>query len=119
MFMPNSEKSPTAVEQISSMISRYNELVEDVRYLEDLQKKKDYELLQLKRQMTFELSELRTRVHEIGILVDKAAKYKVNVGREFKQIIKTDNFNKLSKRIDALDFENKMSRDEFFHLLER
>ncbi|MGV8162605.1 MAG: hypothetical protein ACP5N2_04710 [Candidatus Nanoarchaeia archaeon] len=119
MFMPNAMKNPSAVEQISSMIERYNQLVEDIKYLETLQRRKDLEISLLKKQMTSELSELKAKVFDLKELLIKAEKYRNSVGRDFKQIIKTDSLNKLSRRIDIIDFENKMPREEFNHLIER
>jgi hypothetical protein len=119
MFLQDAYNDPTAIKQISSMIERYNQLLEDIKMVEDLQKSKDDKLNALNSEMTNELSLLRSRVSEIKELVDKTTKYKILVGREFKTIIKTDSFNRLSKRIDNLNFENRMSRAEFYRALER
>jgi archaellum component FlaC len=119
MFITDTSGDPSAVKQISSIIERYNLLVNDIKSIEDLQKIKDDELKQLNNTMNNELLLLRARVSEIKELVDKTTKYKIFVGREFKQIIKSDSFNRLSRRVDNLNFENRMSRDEFYKALER
>ena len=48
MYMPDITKSPSAIEQISTMIERDNTLVEDVKDLETIQKKKNQEIALLK-----------------------------------------------------------------------
>lgn len=119
MFLSETAKDPSAVQQISSIIERYNQLVNDIKSIEELQKTKEYEINQLNTEMNNELLVLRERVSEIKALVDKTTKYKNFVGKEFKKIIKTESFNRLSRRIDNISFENKLSRDEFYRVLER
>ncbi|MGV8168734.1 MAG: hypothetical protein ACP5N3_01630 [Candidatus Nanoarchaeia archaeon] len=113
------KNSASSLEQVSIIINRYNLLVESINNLEIMQNKKELELEQIKRQTDYELEALRLKLAELKLLLDKASKYKASVSRDFKQIIKADSMNKLSRRIDAIDFENKISRDEFNHILER
>ncbi|MFA6072714.1 MAG: hypothetical protein WC758_01210 [Candidatus Woesearchaeota archaeon] len=123
MFMQNNNQnnysSPSAINQISSMIERYNQLIEEINKLEDLHKIKEIEIKTLKTESETEFILLREKIFEITKLVEQATKYKTIVGSEFKQIIKVDSFNKLKRRIDVLDFENKISRSEFNHIIER
>lgn len=115
----NNYSSPSAINQISSMIERYNQLIEEINKLEDLHKIKEIEIKTLKTESETEFILLREKIFEITKLVEQATKYKTIVGSEFKQIIKVDSFNKLKRRIDVLDFENKISRSEFNHIIER
>ena len=119
MFMHQASADPTALEQISLMINKYNQLIVEIKSIEELQNKKNSEIEQLKKEMDSELSELRLKSSELKSLVDSATKLKVNVGREFKQIVKTDTFNRLSRRVDALNYEQKISRDELYRTIEQ
>jgi hypothetical protein len=119
MFLSDTARDPTAIEQISTMIERYNQLIIDIKSIEDLQKRKDYEIEQLKMVADTELAILRNQISEIQLLVDKATRFKTVIGKEFKRVIKVDSFNRLSKRVDNLNFENRLPRQEFYHLLER
>lgn len=109
----------TAVQQISSMINRHNNLIEDILSLEKLQEKKEMEIQQLKEITANEILDLKLKISDLNKKIDTAVKIKIALGREFKQIVKTDSFNRLSKRIDSLNYEKKLPRDEFNHLLER
>jgi signal transduction histidine kinase len=119
MFINDAYNDPSALKQISSMIERHNQLVEEINSIESLQKSKEEKIEQLKSDITHELTFLRTRVSDIKELVEKAEKYKLSISKDFKRIIKTDSFNRLSRRIDNLNFENRMSRSEFYRVLER
>jgi hypothetical protein len=87
--------------------------------LEGLQRQKDEEVSELKRQFAQDIEDLKERIAVIKALLDRATKYKYVVGKEFRQTIKKDNFVKLNRRVDAFDFENRMHREELYHLLER
>ena len=107
------------IDQISSLIVRYNQLAEEVKVLETEEEKKDTTVKQLKSQMEGDMAELKINIEEIKQLIGRATKYKMNVGSDFKQIIKQDLFNRLSKRIDSLNLENNISREELYRLLDR
>lgn len=117
MFMQNRAADPTAVEQISGMINRFNQLTVEVKNIEELQKRKILEIENLKKNMEIELSELRGNLDELRKIIDSATKIKTAVGREFKQIAKTDAFERLSKRIDSQNYEKRISRQELYRKL--
>ncbi len=119
MFAEDPSKNISIVDQISTMIARYNELAEEAKALEIAQQKRENEVKSFKTEINAELIELRTRLDAIKQLIDVTTKQKMNVGSEFKQIIKQDQFNKLSRRIDSLNYEDKLSRDELYRKVER
>jgi hypothetical protein len=119
MFAEDPSKNISVLDQISSMIARYNDLAEEVKTLEIAQQKRENEVKTFKTEIDFELAELRKTLDTMKKLIDVATKQKMNVGSEFKQIIKQDQFNKLSRRIDALKYEDNLSRDELYRKVER
>jgi hypothetical protein len=118
MFIEDSSNE-TIAKQISSIIERYNVLVQEIQSIEDLQKKKDNDLLQLKTFTDYELGSLKSRITDIKLSLELLSKIKNFVGKDFKKIARTDSFNRVSRRIDNLNFENRMSRGEFYRVLER
>jgi hypothetical protein len=119
MFEVSAQNSQMVLDQISNLVNRYNEIAADVQNLENLQAKKEIEVKRVKAEFNADIEELKRQLAELKELVSKATRYKMNVGSDFKQIIKKDSFNKLSKRIDALNYENNISRDELYKLIER
>lgn len=118
MFM-QTPADPTALEQVSIMIKKYNQLVNDIKELESIHLKRNLEIEKLKEQMNSELSELRLKSNELKMRVEVVTKFRTNVAREFKQIIKKDALNRLSRRIDLADYENRISRNELNNLVDR
>jgi predicted nucleic acid-binding Zn-ribbon protein len=119
MFMEDPSRNVSIVDQVTALINRYNELAEDVKSLEEAHKKREQEVNLFRAEINNDLQGLRQRLGEVKSLVDRAAKQRLNVGSDFKQIIKRDQFSKLAKRIDSLNFEDKISRDELYRLIER
>lgn len=118
MFM-QTPADPTALEQVSIMIKKYNQLVNDIKELESIHLKRNLEIEKLKEQMNSELSELRLKSNELKMRVEVVTKFRTNVAREFNQIIKKDALNRLSRRIDLADYENRISRNELNNLVDR
>jgi len=114
-----SPPDPTALEQISIMIKKYNQLVLDVQEIETLQVRKNQEIEQLKERMDFEIRDLRDKSRELKLRIEVVTKFRTNVAREFKLLVKKDTFNRLSRRIDSLNYENRISHSELNNLLER
>jgi hypothetical protein len=118
MFIEDSSNE-TIAKQISSIIERYNLLVAEIQSIEELQKKKDNDIMQLKTFTDYELRSLGSRINDIKLKIDTLSKIRNFVGKDFKKIARTDSFNRLTRRIDNLNFENRMSRGEFHRVLDR
>ena len=117
-YITNPEKEKKE-EQVKILIERHNFLVDQVSILEQDFIKKEENLQRFKKEIQEDLAQEKKQLEQTKKLLRDVEKYKKNIGIEFKQIIKTPIFEKLKKRIDSLNYEEYIYRDELYRKLKK
>ena len=110
-FPENPEKK-NKEEQVRILIERHNFLVDQVAFLEKEFLKKDEMLYEFKKTLNEDLIYQKEKLEQNKELLRLVLKLKNEIGGEFKQIIKTPLFEKLKKRVDSLEYEEYVHREE-------
>ena len=113
----NSDLLPGGVQK-NVLVNRYNELAgisDESRKLIRLQSSK---ISNLRKDIVRDIDFLRNELNSVNGLLDAAIGFQKETSSDFKFLVKKDSFDRLSNKIDRLDFENLISRREFDRLRE-
>ncbi len=110
---PENPDKQSRLEQIKTLIERHNFLVDQVSLLEGDFEEKYNKLNEFKKLTREDIEQQKQLLKQNLDLIKIAEVIKKDTSKNFKQIIKTPNMNKLKQRIDDLNYENYMYRDEF------
>ncbi len=106
-------------EQIRVIIERYNNLELAFRDVEKACSDRNRQV-QISGDLIFaDMKSVREMLDRIMFLMDKLEKERVSLSKEFKKIIKIDAQKRLERRVDQLKYEEYISKDELYRLLER
>ena len=107
---PDREKR---LDQLKILVDRHNFLVDQVSALKvDFEKKDEY-LKNFKELLREDIKQQKEALQKNKSLISEVEKIKRTTSIDFKNIVKTPTFQKLEKRINSLEYENFITRDEF------
>jgi hypothetical protein len=105
--------------QIRIIIERYNELELSFRAVERECEERDIMAAGFEEDIISEIKNVKDTLKKIGMLMGKIEKERLLLAKEFRKSVKTDIMKRLEKRVDQLKYEEFISKDELYRLLER
>ena len=114
---PENPDKKSREEQVKILIERHNFLVDQIAILEDSFFEKEKYLDELRRSILDDLSSHKELLAQNQELLRVVKKLKKDASADFKQIVKRPVFNKLEKRINDLNYEDYVFREELMRRL--
>ncbi len=105
--------------QLSIIIERYNELELAFRAVERECNNRDVQASRFKEEMEAEMNSVKDMLEKIRGLIIRIEKERTSLAKEFRAIVKQDLQRRLEKRVDQLKYEEYISKDGLYRLLER
>lgn len=103
--------------RLDDSIKRFNILAENFDALEDNILNQDLGVKEFMSDIKEESLFVESMISNLHVLCTQSEKIRKNLKSEFKLILKKEQFDRLQKRVDLLDFENMMPRHEFERLI--
>lgn len=103
-------------EQIANMVTRFNLLEKEQENLSFDIISRDSNLYSLRQDMLKEINNIKDQITIIEKEVERISDLKDEVVKSFKHIVKKEHFNQVQTKVNKLDFENLMGRDELLRL---
>lgn len=99
---------------IKNIIERYNFLVQLSDNISNEINQRDIALNTFKSELKQDFSELKKNIQEFLVLLEEAEKNKNILINNFKDIIKKDAIERLNRRIDNLNYEQLVTKNELY-----
>lgn len=115
---PENPEKKSKLELVSIMIERHNFLIDQVSKLEKVFEEKNNRLDLFKEEVKKDIDKQKKLLEENKELFEVLEKVKKDVVADFKQVAKRPLFEKLTKRVNELKYEEFMHREELMRKLE-
>jgi predicted nucleic acid-binding Zn-ribbon protein len=99
-------------EQIANIVTRFNLLEKEQENLSFDIISRDTTLYNLRQDILVEIDHIKEQINILEEEVEKLSNLKQEVIKSFKHIVKKEHFNQVENKVNRLDFENLMYRDE-------
>ncbi|MFP4567679.1 MAG: hypothetical protein ACLFN8_01920 [Candidatus Woesearchaeota archaeon] len=111
---PENPEKKTRLEQIKILVERHNFLVDQVSALESEFEDKEELLENFKELIKKDLNNEKKVIEQNKELIDECERVKKITSKSFKEIVKKTQYDKIKKRINTLNYENYIYRDELY-----
>lgn len=109
---PENPEREKRLDSMKILIDRHNFLVNQVSLLEAAFNEKDTKIKTFKDEFQEDLFEQKKLIEQTKSLITQVEQIKKTIGIDFKNIVKRPLFEKLEKRINGIEYENYVTRDE-------
>ncbi len=101
-------------EQISISIKRFNSLEQEQELLSYDIISRDQNLYALREEITSEINKMHVELKQISHSISLLDEKKREVTKLFKKLLKKQVFSHLESKVEKINFENLISRDELY-----
>lgn len=115
--IPTNPEKEKRLEQIRILVDRHNFLVEQVTQLEQEFEDKEEKLEIFKTELTKDLEEQKQKLNKNKKIIEEIQKIKKKLSKDFKDIVKKPQLDKVTKRIHEKKYEEYIHRDELHRKL--
>ena len=106
-------------ERISTVVRRFNDLVKGFDELEQHISSGESNVSGFSEDIKKSCLELKKNIDLFSVMVSEAEKKRQQVKSEFKSILKKDQFARLERRINSLNYESFIGRNELNRLIDK
>ncbi len=105
--------------RIRLAIERHNDLELAFRTVENECDERDVLAARLREDIETEIKNVRDTLKKISSVIERIERERALISKEFRKIVKADMQKRLEKRLDNVKYEDYISRDELYRLIQR